>query len=95
MVDYDPSPGPPTTSTARGPPPETSPPKTSPPEAEHRPAAPAEMDVSTPTLRWISLTDPQDTVALGEQDYVLDSVFNMQYGSWEVLVLVQPTETEE
>lgn len=90
MVDYDPSPRPPTTSTARGPNPVATP-----PETEHQSVAPAEMDVSTPTLRWVSLADPQDTVDLGEQDYVLDSVFNMQYGIWEVLVLVQPTETEE
>lgn len=54
-----------------------------------------EGGVSTPTLRWVSLSDPQQAVALDTEDYVLDSFFNAQYGVWEVLVLVQPTEGEE
>lgn len=54
-----------------------------------------EGGVSTPTLRWVSLSDPQQAVALDTEDYVLDSYFNAQYGVWEVLVLVQPTEGED
>lgn len=51
--------------------------------------------MSTPTLRWVSISGPQQTVPLTEGDYVLDSVFNPRQGVWEVLVLVKPTESDE
>lgn len=55
----------------------------------------SEMTVSTPTLRWISIGHPQEQVPIGENDYVIESVFNPQMDSWEVLVLLQPGETDE
>ena len=55
----------------------------------------SEMSVSTPTVRWITIDHPRDQVTLGEDDYVLQSVFNHQRDAWEVLVLVQPRESDE
>lgn len=52
----------------------------------------AEMDVSLPTLRWISMQHPQQVEPLGEDDQVVNSVYNSQLNTWEVLVLVNPTE---
>lgn len=60
-----------------------------------QPQPPGEMTVSRPTLRWVSISHPQQGVPLGEDDYVLESVFNPQYNTWEVLVLVQPTGEED
>jgi hypothetical protein len=50
----------------------------------------AEMDVQQPTLRWVSLQHPQQPIPIGESDYVLDSFFNVQFNTWEVLVLIEP-----
>jgi hypothetical protein len=55
----------------------------------------SEMMVSTPTLRRVSIDHPQAQIPLGPDDYVLDSVYNHQIDTWEVLVLVQPREEEE
>ncbi|WP_435346366.1 hypothetical protein [Haloarchaeobius sp. HRN-SO-5] len=56
-----------------------------------RPAT--EGSVSEPTLQWVQIGSQQEQVTLGPKDYVLDSFFNPQYGTWEVLVLLKP-ETE-
>jgi hypothetical protein len=53
-----------------------------------------EMGVDSPTLRWVSIQHPQEPAAIGEDDYVLDSFFNPQYNTWEVLVLVEPDEEQ-
>jgi hypothetical protein len=53
------------------------------------------MSVSTPTLRWVTVGSLQEQVAIGQDDHVLDSVFDPQRGVWSVLVLVQPTEQSE
>jgi|GEM_PF-6677539 len=50
------------------------------------------MDVTTPTLRWVSVPHPQQPMAIGEADEVLSSFFNVQFNTWEVLVLVHPKE---
>lgn len=55
----------------------------------------SEMSVSTPTLRWISIPHPQEQVPIGTDDYVLDSSYNPSMDAWEVLVLIQPDETDE
>lgn len=55
----------------------------------------SQMDVPTPTLRWISIGHPQEQIPIGEDDYVLQSVFNHQIDAWEILVLVQPEEGDE
>lgn len=54
-----------------------------------------EMDVSSPTLRWISIDHPKTEIPIGEDDRVLESIFNLEYDTWELLVLVQPTEGDE
>ncbi|NHN42734.1 hypothetical protein G9C85_13995 [Halorubellus sp. JP-L1] len=54
-----------------------------------------EMDVDSPTLRWVSIEHPQDAVPIGPDDYVLESVFNPGIDAWEALVLVQPRESED
>ena len=54
-----------------------------------------EMDVQSPTLRWVSLQHPQQPIPIGDSDYVLDSFFNVQFNTWEVLVLIEPAEDEE
>lgn len=54
-----------------------------------------EMTVATPTLRRISMDQPNEQLPVGEDDYVLDSVYNHQIDAWEVLVLVQPPRTDE
>lgn len=61
---------------------------------EQQPAPISEMSPSTPTLRWASIGDPSEQIALGDDDYVLDSYFNPQFGRWEVLVIVQPREDD-
>jgi hypothetical protein len=55
----------------------------------------SEMDVSTPTLRWVTVSGPMDQVPLGVDDYVIDSVYDPQAAAWSVLVLVQPGEQAE
>lgn len=55
---------------------------------------PSEREVTTPTLQWVTLSGPQDRIPLGEEDYVLESIFDMERGCWEVLVLLQPSEDE-
>lgn len=57
-----------------------------------QPAPVFEMDVTSPTLRWVSIQHPQQPIPIGDDDYVLDSFFNVQYNTWEVLVLVEPGE---
>ena len=54
-----------------------------------------EMSVDSPTLRWVSIDRPGASVPIGSDDYVLESVFNPGIDAWEVLVLVEPRETEE
>jgi hypothetical protein len=60
-----------------------------------RPQSIAEMSVSRPTLVWVSLTQPGEPLALGEDDYVLNSVYSAGTDAWEVLVLLRPNETAE
>lgn len=50
---------------------------------------------TTPTLRWVSIEHRQDQVPIGPEDHVLNSVYNAQADAWDVLVVVQPGETEE
>ncbi|MFC7177070.1 hypothetical protein [Halosegnis marinus] len=54
----------------------------------------AEMSVSTPTLRRVSMNYPNEQLPLGENDYVLESVYNPQLDAWEALVLVRPEDDE-
>lgn len=56
------------------------------------PQSVAEMSVSQPTLVWVSLTQPGDPLALGENDYVLNSVYSAGTDAWEALVLLRPEE---
>ncbi|WP_255196168.1 hypothetical protein [Halorarius litoreus] len=55
----------------------------------------SELQVSTPTLCRVSLDQPQEQLALGPDDHVLDSVYNYQLDTWEALVIVQPREDED
>ena len=64
-------------------------------QAAAQPTPIGEMDVDSPTLRWVSIEHPQDAVPIGPDDYVLESVFNPGIDAWEVLVLVQPREGED
>jgi len=54
-----------------------------------------EMDITEPTLTWLELSGPQQPVPIGENDRVLDSSYNREYDTWEVLLLAVPEETEE
>lgn len=56
--------------------------------SQTRPESVAGVDISGPTLQWLSVESPQHTIPIGDGDYVLDSHFNAQYDTWEVLVLV-------
>lgn len=48
-----------------------------------------------PELRWIALEDPDESVLLNEDDYILDSHFNPQFDVWEVLIRLEPASPEE
>lgn len=48
-----------------------------------------------PELRWIALEDPDQSFLLQEDDYILDSHFNPQFDVWEVLIRLEPDESEE
>lgn len=53
-----------------------------------------ESEEPTPTLQWIRLTQPGESLPLGEADYVLDSSFDNTAGAWEALVLRQPRDAD-
>lgn len=55
----------------------------------------SEADEETPTLRWISIGHPQERTAIGEEDYVLDSFYNVEIDAWEVLVIVRPGDDDD
>lgn len=80
--------------THSGPPPQQQP--AGPPPREVKQFQPImEMEVSSPTLRRVSMDHLQDQLPIGPDDYVLNSVYNHQLDAWEVLVIVQPREDEE
>ncbi|MFB6164618.1 MAG: hypothetical protein ABEJ31_05615 [Haloarculaceae archaeon] len=55
--------------------------------------APADQQVQSPTLQWVSISSPNQGVALGEEDRVLEAYYDPQRRSWEALVVVLPRET--
>lgn len=39
-----------------------------------------------PALRWVRLDNPMAMLPIGEDEEVLDTVYNPQFNAWEVLV---------
>lgn len=58
-------------------------------------AGPEEEQITTPMLRWIRIVDPGQMMPIGENEEVLDTVYNGQYNAWEVLVRTPPEEAPE
>jgi len=52
-------------------------------------------DQKQPQLRWVVVESPDQSFLLKEDDYVLDSHFNAQYDSWEVLIRLESDEEED
>jgi hypothetical protein len=46
-------------------------------------------------LRWLVIENPDQSIVLNEDDYILDSYFNPQFDIWEVLIRLEPEEEEE
>ena len=46
-------------------------------------------------LRWLVIENPDQSIVLNEDDYILDSYFNPQFDIWEVLIRLEPEEKEE
>ena len=74
--------------------PPTQPPEGGQPRGPPQPESISEMDVSAPTLQRVTIGHPQERVPIGPEDYVLNSIYNYQTNTWEILVLLQPRESE-
>ena len=46
-------------------------------------------------LRWLVIENPDQSIVLNEDDYILDSYCNPQFDIWEVLIRLEPEEEEE
>lgn len=53
-----------------------------------------EMDITGPTLTWLELDQPKQTIPIGENDRVLDSRYNEEYDAWEILLVALPDDDE-
>lgn len=66
-----------------------------PQERRTRPMEIQRSEQEQPELSWIALEDPDQSFLLHEDDYILDSHFNPEFDIWEVLIRLEPAESDE